>query len=110
MDCNSRGYKAFQSLVAILIVIYQSIPIMWFVLLWRARDVLRPEGLRHQPDTADPGGEVKEFRDVKDPRIRHLAFLWADYRPEWYSFEVIDMVSVSRYWRILIVHARVLRL
>lgn len=44
VDCDSTAYKNFLIANCMLIVIYQSIPLVWFCLLWRVRHLLNPMG------------------------------------------------------------------
>jgi len=44
VDCNSNAYKNFVVANCLLIVIYQSVPLVWFCLLWRVRHLLDPMG------------------------------------------------------------------
>ena len=62
------------------------------VLLFRLRHLLNPP---RPPAHAKEHGSVVDGRDKRDPRLRHLAFLWSDYKPEWYFYEVVDMVSAA---------------
>ena len=42
IDCNTPSYKFFSTVVALGIVLYQSIPLCWLVLLWRVRPEVLP--------------------------------------------------------------------
>lgn len=42
VECDSKEYQDFKSLNIVLIVITQSIPLMYFVVLYRIRDLLHP--------------------------------------------------------------------
>jgi hypothetical protein len=42
VDCESTAYKNFVLANCLLIVIYQSVPLVWFCFLWRVRHLLNP--------------------------------------------------------------------
>jgi hypothetical protein len=89
IDCNSADYKRFRALVVLLMVIYQSIPLLWLCSLRALRDKLDPrddEGQRLHTKAA----LVHRQRDHHDD-ISPLAFLYDDYLPRFYYFEVVDM-------------------
>ena len=44
IDCDSTAYKNFAVANWLLIAIYQSVPLVWFCLLWRVRHLLDPMG------------------------------------------------------------------
>ena len=73
IDCNSDEYKALAAVVIGFIFVYLSIPVVWFVLLWKTRESLNPPDL--------PLGSKLKIRD-HDPSIRYLAFLFMDYYPD----------------------------
>ena len=52
VDCDSTAYKNFALANCVLIVIYQSVPLVWFCLLWRARHLLNPVG--HDYSLSEP--------------------------------------------------------
>jgi hypothetical protein len=91
------------------------IPLIWFVLLWRIRDKLNPVNVaaikalaQHAnqahassyESAAEAAGlaaasasafiTVVEARD-KDPSLKHLAFLWQDYKPSSWYYEVLEI-------------------
>jgi hypothetical protein len=43
VDCNSASYHTFVKYDAILITIYQCLPLLYVALLWRVRDKLNPK-------------------------------------------------------------------
>jgi hypothetical protein len=44
IDCRSDEYLQFKAVVILGIFVYQSIPLVWFVCLWRVRHELNPPG------------------------------------------------------------------
>ena len=79
IDCNSSSYKSFQAVVSVLILAYQSIPLLWLALLYRASSRLNPpEASSLAPGQADAALEAR----AEDPSLAPLAFLWQDYLPK----------------------------
>lgn len=111
IDCRSSAYSSFRVLVCLCIAIYQAIPLLWLFLLWRVRRELNPAAHRKVPQHGRPNEHkgaaaaaapellvegfkdavVVDLRDKKHPRLRHLAFLWSDYKPDFWFYEVVDM-------------------
>jgi len=79
---ESPEYAALLAIDIPMIVIYQAIPIMYAVLLFKHRKLLNP-GFREEI-----AGRRKRDRD---PRLSHIKFLFADYSCRRWFFEVIDM-------------------
>jgi hypothetical protein len=104
IDCNTSSYKTFVILDGLLISIYQSIPLLWFGLLWSIRHKLNNDDMTLNENTmlkrrsqrkkrqkfdvtkiAETAANIKALStDMKekvkgrenDATIRHLAFLW----------------------------------
>jgi len=98
ISCHSQDYQAFRVAIGFFIFIYQSIPCMWFILLWRVRDRLDPLGQLGEPLNLELGIGNAASKKLKilpiratDASISHLAFLWSDYEPSRWYFEVIEM-------------------
>jgi len=97
IDCNSDQYKAFQGVSILFILVYQSLPLFWLVLLWRVSDRLNPSS--SSAATASEGGfassterlnSILETR-TEDVELSYLSFLWSDYGPSMWYYEVCDM-------------------
>ena len=76
-----------------LILLYQAIPLMYLVLLYRKRDRLNPSlygrDFRELPSAQDH--DLKYAKRDKDPMLADLRFLFSVYRcPQW-GFEVVEM-------------------
>jgi hypothetical protein len=87
VDCASLSYFRFRAVNLIFVAVYQSIPLLWFVLLFMQRRKLNPpcSGILGDFETA-----VIEAR--KDsPDLEHLNFLFGDYRPSRWYYEVLEM-------------------
>ena len=87
MECNAKASADYRLILGFgipLILIYQSIPLIWAVLLYTRRD-------RLNPPVNDPR-RAHELR-AQDESIGHLSFLVNDYSCAMYYYEVIDIVS-----------------
>ena len=79
ISCDAPSYKAFQGVTSIMIIIYQSIPIVWFVLLWRIRRRLNPPGVSMR---------TAVMMRAKDEELRFCSILWGDFKPQKVSLGV----------------------
>ena len=71
IDCDAEKYKSFLALDILLIAVYQSIPLVWFVLLWRHRKHLNPEPTDPLlPATDDANGEEHDKAEGDPPRTK----------------------------------------
>jgi hypothetical protein len=84
IDCQSDEYEYFKSVVTFLIIVYQSIPIIWMVLLYRQRAALDPLTSNHDPRLA-------LFIRDHNPELAPLRFLFKDYNCNKWWFEVAEM-------------------
>ena len=82
IDCDGESYRQFLPWVYLGIVIYQGIPLVWLVLLWSHRRTLNP------PCHDQPSALL--LRD-KRRELAPLKFLYDDYRPAYYFYEVLEM-------------------
>ena len=85
VECNFSTNADFRLILAFdipLIIIYQSIPLLWAWSLYTNRD-------RLNPPVTDPN-YAHELR-AKDTRIAHLGFLTSDYKCAAYFYEVVEM-------------------
>jgi hypothetical protein len=82
IDCNSDGYAFFRNVDIILVLIYQSMPLLYIVLLLRVRDRLQP--------AASSSELALQLRD-NDEQLASVRFLFQDYQCAWWFFEVLDM-------------------
>ena len=84
IDCESEAYRSFQALVVLLIVLYQLIPLVWFLLLLRVRKSL-------EPITSNNDETLGLFLRDKNEDLNSIRFLFNDYRVEKWWFEVAEM-------------------
>jgi len=65
--CDSARFKAFEVVDVLLILVYQTLPLIWAVFLWRERH-------RLQPVSRDPAKALS--RRNADPALAPLKFLF----------------------------------
>ena len=82
IDCDSQAYKRYRLAIFLFIFVYQSFPVFWLILLRRSS-----KRLNIVFSGADSLEEVLEKRK-NDNEIGYLSFLWSDYMPRFYYFEV----------------------
>ncbi|GMH54749.1 hypothetical protein TL16_g01736 [Triparma laevis f. inornata] len=74
VDCNSDFHKKFELVSWVTILIYPiGITALYSYELWKFKDAIK------DPDKRDD-----------DPKIKHIVFLWRDYRPEFWWFEIYE--------------------
>ena len=84
VSCLSASYAYFRAIVILGIVVYLSIPLAWFVLLWRVRRDVNP------PDeTLESALELRKTRD----HLKCLEFLFSDYLPSMWGYEIYETVK-----------------
>lgn len=95
VDCDSLSYRQFRAPMVVFLVIYQAVPVVWFLLIWRDRKKINPPtALKRLLDArahpADPSNKNKSTASAKawsveeraaDDRLLHLQFLWKVRRP-----------------------------
>ena len=81
IECGSLKYQQFRAVVIIGICVYQSIPLVWYVLLWRLRRDLNPQ------QTFSSSVLLRK----KKHHLRPYYFLFSDYIPSMWAFEVYEM-------------------
>jgi hypothetical protein len=110
IDCRSSAYLEFKAVVSFFIAVYQGLPLMWLALMWRVSSRLNPRIKKHGGGGGGGGGGgdataaaaaaaspssaqlevILEKRNV-DPGLQYLNFLWSDYTPARWYYEVIEM-------------------
>jgi hypothetical protein len=98
ISCDSKSYLNFKALLIIIILVYQSIPLVWLLLLWRLRSHLNPLSSGGRDNFGSSGDHaVKSQVDLiqanrkRNVKISWLSFLWEDYMPAQWYFEVLYM-------------------
>ena len=81
ISCLSPSYKGFKVIVILGIFIYQGIPLLWFVLLWRYRWDLNPRGQSVQSAS---------LIRAKESHLRPYSFLFSDYLPDKWYYEIYE--------------------
>ncbi len=93
VDCAAPSYERFRAVVALLVAVYQSLPLCWLVLLRRVRRRLDPPGWDRSRTVED----VQEQR-AGDPALALTAFLWGDYVPHRWYYECIEVGGWAGGW------------
>jgi hypothetical protein len=83
VNCESHNYLVFKSLVIIFFFIYQFIPILWMMLLFRHKKALHIEHGPHEDN-------LMAERDA-NLELSHIKFLFKDYKGDKWWFEVAEM-------------------
>ena len=90
VSCQGARYEHFIILNITLIFFYQSIPLIWMALLWRQRHELNPEvPSRISPISFEEVSERTLAMRGSNSSLNHIQFLWRDYKPKFYFYEVI---------------------
>jgi len=82
IDCNSSDYLNFRSYLICFIIVYQSIPLMWFILLYQYKDKLDRHNRNH---------DFELYIRDNNRSLDHLRFLFNDYKVKKWWFEVFEM-------------------
>ena len=72
IDCDERAYKEFRVAVGLFVALYQAIPPLWLVLLYRKRHELNPP---------TPDKRLAMFVRDNNPQLKTLRFLFEAYNP-----------------------------
>jgi hypothetical protein len=83
-DCGTPHYQTFKAWNAVLLVAYLSLPVAWFILLYRKRDRLNPP--THT--------ELAVYLRRSDRSLDSLRFLYDAYKPEYFFLEVRVRISM----------------
>jgi len=84
IDCDSNAYKDFSTVIVMFVIIYQCIPLLWFVLLYRKKSDLNPPTSNHDEKLA-------LFIRNQHPELASIRFLFVDYKCSKWWFEIFDM-------------------
>jgi hypothetical protein len=84
INCESKGYVQFISVVTFFVALYQLIPIIWMMLLYRRVNCLNPPAFTHDK-------QLCLFIRDNDPTLAYLKFLFKDYNCDKWWFEIADM-------------------
>jgi hypothetical protein len=91
VDCASPAYQAAKAWVAALLGCYMLVPLWFAAFLWTERFTINPALV---PGKANGPGDVAAVLALRE---RHRCdcrcrFLWEDYLPSCYLFEVVEVV------------------
>jgi len=84
VNCQSKGYVQFINAVSFFVALYQLIPIIWMMLLYRRVNCLNPPAFNHDK-------QLSLFIRDNDPTLAYLKFLFKDYNCDKWWFEIADM-------------------
>jgi hypothetical protein len=84
VSCESHQYLSFRSVIIMFFIMYQFIPITWFILLCLKRASLNPPTSNHDPKLA-------LFIRDNNQDLASLRFLFKDYKCNKWWFEIADM-------------------
>jgi hypothetical protein len=84
VNCGSDEYLSFRGVIIMFVVLYQLIPITWFLLLYLKRASLNPPTSNHDP-------KLEYFIRDNNHELVRLKFLFKDYKCNKWWFEIADM-------------------
>jgi len=85
VDCQSKEHHNFILVITPLIVIYQAIPVLYYILLYRVRHKLNPK------EDASGDKAVHVLHSAKtDLQLMPLKFLFKGYEPEFWYWEIVE--------------------
>ncbi|CAM9376759.1 unnamed protein product, partial [Laminaria digitata] len=105
LSCKSKVHSLFQGYALLMILVYPvGIPALYAAILWKNRELLNPRVntvVASEPgeiDEAAPREELTkgaEFKERVNARREHpdlvpSMFLWKDFGPDWFYYEVIE--------------------
>ena len=89
VNCLTPSYKSFLVANGLLIAIYQSIPICWLIALARHSEALNPKLSGNLNYNEGLSSLMESRKGAKE--LRNISFLWSDYFPGTWWYEVVDM-------------------
>jgi hypothetical protein len=84
VSCESDEYLSFRSVIIVFFMMFQFIPISWFILLNLKKTSLNPPTSNHDPKLA-------MFIRDNNQDLASLRFLFKDYKCNKWWFEIADM-------------------
>ena len=84
ISCDSTRFQKFAAVDAVFIAVYISIPLLFAVLLWRKRALIRPRQSGHRTTAKEEKNKMKGLSRVK--------FLFDIYTPQFYLYEPFEML------------------
>jgi hypothetical protein len=89
INCRSEEHATFSFYNLIFLVVYQFIPILWVLVLYRRRKELNPSNSSGVVDEKDD--HLALYIRDRNPHLSPLKFLFVDYKCSKWWFEVVDM-------------------
>ncbi|CAN0479076.1 unnamed protein product, partial [Discosporangium mesarthrocarpum] len=107
ISCDTKEYQGYRVYASIMVLVYPvGIPLLYFWILWRNRSKLNPklDSTVHTPGhtqpqpTMTPQEEILYNKELqakvssrkKDPDLAPSLFLWKDFGPSLYYYEVVE--------------------
>jgi len=84
VSCESSDYKANRSIIICFVLLYHSIPLMWFLLLYRMKEAL-------DPPIASGDLHLAIYIRKHNQHLAPFHFLFDDYKCSKWWFEIADM-------------------
>mmetsp|Transcript_26879 Transcript_26879/g.34894 ORF Transcript_26879/g.34894 Transcript_26879/m.34894 type:complete len:223 (+) Transcript_26879:1545-2213(+) len=84
INCQSNEYYQFRFIIIVFILLYQFIPILWFILLYKQRTELNPK-------TSAQDKNIALFIRDRNPNLTSIKFLFVDYKCTKWWFGIVDM-------------------
>jgi hypothetical protein len=73
INCRSQSYLAFKASVIVFILVYLSVPVLWYALLVKNKSAL-------DPPTSNNDEQLQLFIRDNDASLSTFKFLFKDYR------------------------------
>jgi hypothetical protein len=84
INCRSDDYLGFRNIVITFICIYQTIPLLWFIVLYRKRKKLNP-------DVSSTDIRLAMYIRDRDEKLAPIRFLFDSYKINRWWFEVAEV-------------------
>jgi hypothetical protein len=96
LSCQTETYKLHSLYAAGMVLVYPiGIPFSYWLLLYRKRKLLNCRQLRKEESMSEEQAlkaalEEREENELRDPTLKALGFLYEQYEPKFYWFEVFE--------------------
>mmetsp|Transcript_26890 Transcript_26890/g.31711 ORF Transcript_26890/g.31711 Transcript_26890/m.31711 type:complete len:1775 (-) Transcript_26890:503-5827(-) len=84
ISCTHKDYHQFKSIIIMFIALYQMIPIVWAVILYRNKHALNPSKSKYD-------NQLAMFVRDNRPELAYIRFLFIDYTCSKWWFEIAEM-------------------
>ncbi|GMI40505.1 hypothetical protein TrCOL_g10999 [Triparma columacea] len=96
INCKDPAHNFYSLYATGMILVYPiGIPLMYFVLLWRKRDLLEAGQTVKEESMSEEKAlklalEERKMNEIEDPTLKALSFLYGSYEPKFWWFEVFE--------------------